>query len=153
MNKKHFLVIVEDMTRKLADANMPHPIIASSIVMATTKSEAMDDMLETQCKELDNYLMALHGMTAAQALAAEKRIIRISAVHKVGLTVIGHDGLTREQRKERKEQRKAQRKATKDLKNATRAFTVGGVSVDVAVPSGATNGNKSTATGRVSKVA
>lgn len=153
MNKKHFLVIVEDMTRKLADANMPHPIIASSIVMAATKSEAMDDMLEKQTAELDKYLLALHGMTAAQALAAEKRIIRISAIHKVGMTVIGHDGLTRDERKERKAQRKAQRKATKNLKDAARAFTVNGVPVDVAVPSGTTNNNKSTATGRVSKVA
>lgn len=153
MNKKHFLVIVEDMTRKLADANMPHPIIASSIVMADTKSEAMDDMIETQSEELTNYLMALHGMTIEQALAAEKRIIRISAIHKVGMTVIGHDGLTRDERKERKAQRKAQRKAAKNLKDATRAFTVGGVPVNVAVPSGTTNNGKSTATGRVSKVA
>lgn len=153
MNMKHFLVIVEDMTRKLADENMPHPIIASAIVMASTKSEAMDDMLEKQTAEIDKYLLALHGMTAAQALAAEKRIIRISAIHKVGMTVLGHDGLTRDERKERKAQRKAQRKAAKDLKDATRAFTVGGVSVDVAVPSGTTNNGKSTATGRVFKVA
>lgn len=153
MNTKHFLVIAEDMTRKLADVNMPHPVIASEIIMAATKSEAMDNMLVTQSNAIADYLMTIHHMTIAEALRVERKIIRITAVQKAGLSAVGHDGLTPEQRKARKEQRKAQRKAAKDLKNATRAFTVGGVSVDVAIPSGSTNSGKSTATGRVSKVA